>query len=58
MVLTVILSALERLEIPMLDDYENVLDGFNVSLAIVALAVYTSCSNLETRSWTLDIYSN
>ncbi|MGB0201058.1 MAG: hypothetical protein ACPF9X_07025 [Candidatus Poseidoniaceae archaeon] len=40
MVLTVILSALERLEIPMLDDYENVLDGFNVSLAIVALAVY------------------
>ena len=40
MVLTVILSALERLEIPMLDDYENILDGFNVSLAIVALAVY------------------
>ena len=29
MVLTVILSALERLEIPMLDDYENILDGFN-----------------------------
>ena len=40
MVLTVILSMLERLEIPMLDDYENILDGFNVSLAIVALAVY------------------
>ena len=40
MVLTVILSALERLEIPMLDEYENILDGFNVSLAIVALAVY------------------
>ena len=40
MVLTVVLSALERLEIPMLDDYENILDGFNVSLAIVALAVY------------------
>ena len=40
MVLTVILSAFERLEIPMLDDYQNVLDGFNVSLAIVALAVY------------------
>ena len=40
MVLTVILSALERLEIPMLDDYETILDGFNVSLAIVALAVY------------------
>lgn len=40
MVLTVILSTFERLEIPMLDDYQNVLDGFNVSLAIVALAVY------------------
>ena len=40
MVLTVILSTFERLEIPMLDDYQDVLDGFNVSLAIVALAVY------------------
>lgn len=40
MVLTVVLSAFERLEIPLLDDYENVLDGFNVSLAIVAIIVY------------------
>jgi len=40
MALTVILSMLERLEIPMLDNYENVLDGFNVSLAIVAISVY------------------
>ena len=40
MVLTVILSSFERLEIPMLDDYQDVLDGFNVSLAVVALAVY------------------
>ena len=40
MVLTVVLSAFERLEIPMLDNYQDVLDGFNVSLAIVALAVY------------------
>ena len=40
MILTVVLSSLERLEIPMLDDYQNQLDGFNVSLAIVALAVY------------------
>ena len=40
MVLTVVLSALERLEIPMLDNYQDMLDGFNVSLAIVALAVY------------------
>ena len=40
MILTVVLSAFERLEIPLLDDYENVLDGFNVSLAIVAIIVY------------------
>ena len=40
MVLTVILSAFDRLELPMLDDYQNILDGFNVSLAVVALAVY------------------
>ena len=40
MILTVILSAFDRLELPMLDDYQNILDGFNVSLAIVALAVY------------------
>ena len=38
MILTVILSAFDRLELPMLDDYQNILDGFNVSLAIVALA--------------------
>ena len=40
MVLTVILSSFERLDIPLLDDYQGVLDGFNVSLAVVALAVY------------------
>ena len=40
MALTVVLSSLERLEIPMLDNYQNHLDGFNVSLAIVALAAY------------------
>ena len=56
MVLTVILSALERLEIPMLDDYENILDGFNVSLAIVALA-YTRMFRFRDSELTLDIYS-
>ena len=40
MVVTVILSAFDRLDLPMLDDYQNVLDGFNVSLAIVSLTVY------------------
>ncbi len=40
MMLTVILSVFNRLEIPMLDAYENILDGFNVSLAIVALTIY------------------
>ena len=40
MIVTVILSAFDRLDLPMLDDYQNVLDGFNVSLAIVSLTVY------------------
>ena len=40
MVVTVILSSFDRLGLPMLDDYQNVLDGFNVSLAIVSLTVY------------------
>lgn len=40
MIVTVTLSAFDRLDLPMLDDYQNVLDGFNVSLAIVSLTVY------------------
>ena len=53
MILTVVLSSLDRLELPMLDNYQNQLDNFNVSLAVVAIAVYAIM--LKFRESELDL---
>ncbi len=42
MILAIILSAFDRLEVPLPDSISSNLDGFNITLAIVGIVVYSS----------------
>ena len=42
MVIAIILSVFDRLEVPLPDNISSNLDGFNITLALVGLIVYAS----------------
>ena len=58
MVIAVILSLFDRLEVPMPDSVEESLQGFNITLAVVGLIVYAGMRKFRTIELDLGVMLN
>jgi len=58
MVIAIILSVFDRLEVPLPDSIASNLDGFNITLALVGLVVYASMRKFRTIELDIGVLMN
>ena len=58
MVLAIILSAFDRLEVPLPDNISSNLDGFNITLAVVGIVVYSAMRKFKSIELDIGVLLN
>ena len=58
MVLAIVLSAFDRLEVPLPESFSSNLDGFNITLAVVGVVVYSAMRKFKTIELDIGVLLN